>query len=72
MANPFETQARLRKALALADALRGVGVRKAEAMTQDERDALAARAGQRSPSPTTWEMAVGFYAEKVGFMAQGR
>ena len=65
-----EVQARERKATAIAAHLseNGVDVAAAATMLQPERDAVARRAGQRSPSEKTWALVL----EKLAAKSEAR
>ena len=65
-----ETEAREKKATAIAAYLseHGVDVAAAATMKQPERDALARRAGQRSPSEKTWAVVL----EKLAMKSEAR
>lgn len=63
-----EDEARRRKVERISDFIREAGVDpdSLAEMQQDERDAMARRAGQRTPSDKTWSMVIAAAASKMG------
>ncbi len=62
-----EDEARARKVERISDFIREAGVDPSSLaeMQQDERDAMARRAGQRTPSSKTWSMVIAAAAQKM-------
>lgn len=52
--NAHEAEARLRKAMAIADALDAAGITDVDSLAPEVRDVAVAVAGVRPPSEATW------------------
>lgn len=71
MPNPYESEARTRKAVAIADMLDAFGLtpEQASALAVGERLDVATAAGVKVPSEPTWEQAVGTLRQRLAVRA---